>query len=108
MARSPRSRSWPRGGTTSPFFRLESTGGLIGFVQGGYATYASTSLTNDVVLVALTAFVFMVVEARRVGVRHVWIYPLLGIVVAISVALPLYLVARQIKLAERRPVDHDS
>jgi hypothetical protein len=87
------------------FFRLENSNGLIGFVQAGYANYASTSLTNDVLLTALAAFVFMVVEARRVGIPHVWIYPLLSIVVAISVAVPLYLIARQVKLAEGRPVD---
>src|SRR5271154_4001101 len=87
------------------FFRLGNSHGLIGFIQAGYANYAAASLANDVLLTARAAFVFIVVEGRRVGIPHVWIYPLLSIFVAISVALPLYLIARQIKLAERQSVD---
>ncbi|HJT95388.1 MAG TPA: DUF2834 domain-containing protein [Mycobacterium sp.] len=88
------------------YFGDENSGGLIGFVQAGYANYASTSLTNDLIVVATAAFVFMVVEARRLGVRHVWIYLVLSVVVALSVALPLFLIARQVKLAGSRSLDH--
>ena len=91
------------------FFTTESAS-LIDFVRGGYVNYAASSLTNDLLLFALAAFVFMVVEARRIGIPKVWIYLVLSAVIAVSVAFPLYLIRRQLVLAERRrvvqPVDN--
>jgi hypothetical protein len=51
------------------------------------------------VFVLFAAFVLMVIEARRLGIRHVWIYMALSFVVALSVAFPLFLIARQRRLA---------
>ena len=84
------------------FFNQPNNGGLVRLIQAGYANYATSSLTNDLFLVFLAALVFMVVEGHRIRMRLVWVYVLLGTVVAISVGFPLYLLARQIKLAERR------
>ncbi|MGV0739217.1 DUF2834 domain-containing protein [Mycobacterium syngnathidarum] len=83
------------------FFRTESAS-LIDFIQSGYANYGSSSLTNDLLLFGLAAFVFMIVEARRIGVPKVWIYLVLSFVVAVSVAFPLFLIRRQFVLADRR------
>lgn len=88
------------------FFTTESTS-LIDFVQSGYANYASSSLTNDLLLFGLAAFVFMVVEARRIGIPKVWIYIVLSAVVAVSVAFPLFLIRRQLVLADRRVAGGD-
>ncbi|MCG7607843.1 MULTISPECIES: DUF2834 domain-containing protein [Mycobacterium] len=85
------------------FFRTESAS-LIDFIQSGYANYGSSSLTNDLLLFGLAAFVFMVVEARRIGIPKVWIYLVLSAVVAVSVAFPLFLIRRQLVLADRRAV----
>jgi hypothetical protein len=81
------------------YFRSEDNGGLIGFFGAGYTNYATSSLTNDLFLVGLAAIVLMIVEARRVGVRYVWAYIVLGFVIAISVTFPLFLLARQLRLA---------
>lgn len=83
------------------FFTTESTS-LIDFVRSGYVNYGASSLTNDLLLMGLAAFVFMIVEARRIGVPKVWIYLVLSGVIAVSVAFPLYLIRRQLVLAERR------
>ena len=40
----------------------------------------------------------MVIEARRVGVKFVWAYILGGFLIAISVAFPLFLIARELRL----------
>jgi len=40
----------------------------------------------------------MVAEARRLGIRFVWIYVVLGLLIAISVTAPLFLVARERRL----------
>lgn len=88
------------------FFTTESAS-LIDFFRSGYANYGSSSLTNDLLLFGLAAFVFMVVEARRIGIPKVWIYIVLSAVVAVSVAFPLFLIRRQLVLADRRVAGGD-
>lgn len=83
------------------YITTESTS-TIDFFLSGYANYASSSLTNDLLLFGLAAFVFMVVEARRIGIPKVWIYLVLSVVVAVSVAFPLFLIRRQFVLAQAR------
>jgi hypothetical protein len=63
------------------------------------ATPASTSITVDLGLFFLAAAGFMVLEARRLGIRFVWAYVVLGLLVAISVTFPLFLIARERRLA---------
>ena len=66
------------------------------------ATPASISITVDLLLFFLAAAVLMVVEARRLGIRWVWLYVLFGFLVAISVTFPLFLIARERRLAALR------
>jgi len=82
------------------FFQQDENGGLGGFIEDSYANAASSSITNDLVFVVIAAFVLMAVEARRLGIRHLWVYFLMSFTVAISVALPLFLLARELKLSE--------
>jgi hypothetical protein len=84
------------------FFALPDNGGMAGFIRGAYANPAAASLANDVLFVCLAAFAFMIAEARRLGVRFVWIYIVLSLGVAVSVMFPLFLIARQLKLAQQR------
>jgi hypothetical protein len=53
--------------------------------------------------IAVLAFVgtwtHMVIEARKLGIRWVWAYVVLGFLVAISVTFPLFLIARERRLA---------
>jgi hypothetical protein len=56
---------------------------------------ASTSITVDIGLFMLAASFLMVIEARRLGIRFVWAYIVLGLLVAISVTFPLFLIARE-------------
>jgi hypothetical protein len=62
-------------------------------------TPAAVSVTVDLGLFLLAASVLMVVEARRLGIRFVWLYIVLGLLVAISVTFPLFLIARERRLA---------
>jgi hypothetical protein len=79
------------------FFALPDNGGIAGFIRMGYANPAAASLANDILMVCLAAFVFMLVEARRLRIRFVWIYIVLSLAVAVSVMFPLFLIARQLK-----------
>ena len=83
------------------FLAQRGNGGLTGFVRDAWANHAAASLGNDVLLVALAAAIFMVVEARRLGIRHVWVFIALAAVVAISVSFPLFLLVRERRLAAR-------
>ena len=90
------------------FFALPDNGGVQGFIRLAYANPAAASLANDILFVCLAAFTLMLVEAKRLGIRYVWLYILLSLAVAVSVMLPLFLIARQLKLAQSRasPGEH--
>lgn len=83
------------------FMRQHDNGGITGFLEDAWANPAAASLSNDLLFLALAAVVWMIVEARRLGIRYVWAYVLLSAVTAISVTFPLFLLARQLKLAQR-------
>jgi hypothetical protein len=50
------------------------------------------------VLFALAAVILMVIEARKHGVKFVWLYVAGGFAIAISVAFPLFLIARELRM----------
>lgn len=74
--------------------------GPLDFVEDMYANPAASSIANDLVFMALAAIVLMVVESRRLGIRRVWVYVALSFVTAISVTFPLFLLARERRLAQ--------
>ena len=84
------------------FFALPDNGGLAGFIRAANANPAAASIAWDVSFVCLAAFVFMFVEGRRLGVRYIWLYMLLSLCIAISVMFPLFLAARQMRIARTR------
>jgi Terpene cyclase DEP1 len=64
---------------------------------------ASRSITVDIVCFALAATILMVIEARKHGVRFVWLYVLAGPLIAISAAFPLFLIARELRIGRTEP-----
>jgi membrane associated rhomboid family serine protease len=85
------------------FFALPNNGGALGFITLAYANPAAASIANDLVFLLLAAFTLMIVEAKRLGIRFVWVYMLLSFAIAISVMFPLFMIARQMKIAAQRP-----
>ena len=69
------------------------------------ANPASRSISVDIGLFLLAAAAFMVIEARRLGVRFVWLYVLFGFMIAISVTFPLFLIARELRLGPANKPD---
>ena len=59
---------------------------------------ASRSIMVDIGFFLLAGAAFMVIEARRLGVRFVWLYIVFGFVIAISVTFPLFMIARELRL----------
>lgn len=78
---------------------ISSGGKLVDVVSSAYANHVAGSLTNDLMLLTIAALVLMVIETRRLGIRHSWVYLALCFLVAISVAFPLFLIARERRLA---------
>ncbi len=73
------------------------------FVEQTRVNPASRSITVDIGFFLLAAAAFMVIEARRLGVRFVWLYILFGFLIAISVTFPLFMIARELRLATAKP-----
>ena len=49
---------------------------------------------------AIAAVVFMIVEAKRVGLRRVWLYVVLSGVTAMAFTFPLFLAMRERRLGK--------
>jgi hypothetical protein len=77
---------------------ISGSGSLADLTEGPGATFTLI----DLLAVAVVATIFMVVEGRRIGLRWLWLYVLLVFTVAISVALPLFLIGRTRRLAADR------
>src|SRR5262249_35724419 len=71
-------------------------GPLVAFLDGSKANAAGRSLAIDIGLFLEAAAVFMVIEARRLGVRFVWLYLIGGFLIAISVTFPLFIIPREL------------
>ena len=69
------------------------------FLPDTAVTPASRSITADILLLGLSVAVLMVTEARKHNVRFVWAYIFGGFLTAISVTVPLFLIARERRLA---------
>jgi hypothetical protein len=82
---------------------LGFVGSNVAFWRDTLANPASRFLTLDVFFLGLAVFVWMVLEARRLGMRRVWLYLLFGMLVAISVTVPIFLINRERALAAREP-----
>jgi len=76
---------------------------VLSFFNDTKVTPAARSLTVDLFLLGFPAAILMVAEARKHGVKYVWAYYLAGTVTAISVTFPLFLIARELRIARTDP-----
>lgn len=68
-------------------------------VVGGFATPLTSSISTDFFIGTLPVLVWMVVEARRLRMRHWWLYLLGTFAVAFAFTCPLLLMMRELKLS---------
>jgi hypothetical protein len=73
-----------------------------GLIAGGFVTPLAGSLTSDFLIGTTPVLAWMVVEARRLGMRRPWAYVLLTFLVAFAFACPLFLLLRERRLRQRR------
>ena len=69
------------------------------FVTDLMVNAATRSFTFDLLLLTAAVLVLMVTEARRYGIPHLWAYIIGGMLIAISVTFPLFLIAREVRIA---------
>lgn len=70
------------------------------FIQLANANPAAQSLSRDLLVGASAITVWMVIESRRLGMRHLWLVLLSSVTVAFAFAAPLFLCLRERRLAE--------
>jgi hypothetical protein len=78
-----------------------------GFVESMFANSVSSSISWDLTFGSLPIFLFMIVEARRIGMKRPWIYLIVGFVIAFAVACPLFLAMRERHLDRQPAIAHD-
>jgi len=69
------------------------------FGEWGSNGFATQSLQVDLLILAVAVGVFLVVEGRRIGMRHAWLFLPLSAVTAAAFAVPLFLALRERKLS---------
>ncbi|RWR23237.1 DUF2834 domain-containing protein [Microbacterium enclense] len=62
---------------------------------------AVSSITVDLLVVAVAGSVFILVEGRRQGMRRPWLYVALSAITAFAFTFPLFLAMRERKLTAR-------
>ena len=82
---------------------LDSESFLMSFANDTKASPAARSITVDLFLFGLPVAILMVAEARKHSIKFVWAYILGSAITAISVTFPLFLIARELRIARTDP-----
>ncbi len=72
------------------------------WLAGGFVNSLTGSITTDFLIGTIPVLIWMVVEARRLGMRHTWFYVVTTFLVAFAFACPLFLLMRERKLRSIR------
>lgn len=79
--------------------------GVVGdFVSEALSNPATVFIYTDLTLAWIALAVFMIVEARRLGMRHVWAYIVGAPLLALAVSLPAFMYVRQRKIGTTRGI----
>jgi hypothetical protein len=65
-----------------------------------FATRIGAFFGLDVIVSSVVLWVFVVVDGRRVGMRHLWAPVAANLAVGVSLGLPLFLYMREARLEE--------
>lgn len=72
------------------------------WLAAGFVDPLTSSIASDFLIGTLPVLVWMVVEARRLQMRHWWIYVVTTFLVAFAFACPLFLLMRERRLQATR------
>ena len=77
------------------YFNAQSIAGGDAYLADWFANPASSSAAVDLIVVALAACLFIVLESRRLGMRFAWVLVPLSFLIAVAFTFPLFLAWRQ-------------
>lgn len=93
------------------FFILSGIGLITAWVYNGIAVMKSQDylaawfgtevdlvLSIDLLIVAIAASAFMVMEAKKLGMRRVWLYIALSGITAMAATFPFFMAMRELKI----------
>ena len=75
--------------------------GLIDFIAMAFANDASSAVAIDISLSSVAFWVWAVIEAKRLRMRHAWVYIALTFV-ALATAAALFFLVRDARIAEMK------
>ncbi len=81
--------------------QLDPNFSFASFVRDNYVNPSSASIANDIAVILVVFFFWSFFEARRLKMKHWWVYVPLSIGVALAFAFPLFLLMRERALAQR-------
>ena len=76
----------------------ESALNIPALIQPLFANNFMKGLAMDLTISVITFWVYVFVEANRIGMKNAWLYLLATLLVGLSFALPLFLYFRELKL----------
>ena len=76
---------------------IQESGGFspLDFIESTYATSASSSISNDLLIVVIVFLFWSYTEAKRLNMRYWWIYLILTFLIAIAFSFPLFMFMRE-------------
>lgn len=69
------------------------------YLQAWFGSAVDWVLSLDILIVAIAGSAFMIFEARKLGMKRVWLYIVASGVTAFAFTFPLFLAMRERKLA---------
>jgi hypothetical protein len=73
------------------------------YLAAWFGTEVDWVLSLDLTIVAIAGVTFMILEAKKLGMKRVWLYILLSGFTAMAFTFPLFLAMRELKLAKAGP-----
>jgi uncharacterized membrane protein len=68
------------------------------YLAAWFGTEVDLVLSIDLLIVAIAGSAFMVMEAKRLGMRRVWLYIALSGITAMAATFPFFMAMRELKL----------
>src|SRR5690349_10793935 len=78
-------------------------GGTLKFWQDVLVNESSRFIAVDILFFGLAVIVWMILESRRLKIPGVWFYIVFGLLIAVSLAVPLFLIHQERILATLKP-----
>lgn len=80
---------------------MQESGAMLtpqGWVAAGFTSPLAGSITSDFLIGTIPVLIWMVIEARRLRMRHWWFYVVTTFPVAFAFSCPLFLLMRELKV----------